>query len=71
MKIRYKHDSGALHIGGGRFFHSGETYNVSDKEWKDLEGYEDLEVVKEDKRSTSNTQSVATSEPSTDTPAGD
>ncbi|MCM3144365.1 hypothetical protein [Brevibacillus sp. MER 51] len=50
-KIKYKHEKGALHIGGGRFFHAGETYEVSDKEAKELTtAYEDLEIV-EDKKS--------------------
>jgi hypothetical protein len=70
-KIRYKHKKGALHIGGGRFFYAGQVYNVSDKEWKELEGYEDLELVKEDKKSNSNTPPAAPNDPPADPPVGD
>lgn len=49
-KIKYKQASGALHIGGGRFFHAGETYEVTDEEAKRLtETYGDLEIT-EDKK---------------------
>ncbi|MED4581871.1 Rho termination factor N-terminal domain-containing protein [Brevibacillus choshinensis] len=43
MKVKYKHATGALHIGGGRFFYAGETYTVTDEEWEQLQWYEDLE----------------------------
>jgi hypothetical protein len=49
-KIKYKHEKGALHIGGGRFFHAGEIYEVTDEDAKLLtETYGDLEIVEEKK----------------------
>ncbi|MED1954915.1 hypothetical protein [Brevibacillus centrosporus] len=50
MKIKYKHEIGALHIGGGRFFYAGETYDLPEDEAKELtEEYDDLEIVEEKK----------------------
>ncbi|KMZ42516.1 MULTISPECIES: Rho termination factor N-terminal domain-containing protein [Bacillales] len=48
MLVKYKHATGALHIGGGRFFYAGETYPVSEEEWENLQWFEDLEEVQED-----------------------
>lgn len=49
-KVKYKHEKGALHIGGGRFFYAGEAYEVSDEEAKALtEAFDDLEIVEEKK----------------------
>ncbi|USG63989.1 hypothetical protein NDK47_17725 [Brevibacillus ruminantium] len=48
--IKYKHEKGALHIGGGRFFYAGETYEVPEEEAKQLTtAYDDLETVEEKK----------------------
>ena len=50
MKIKYNQETGALHIGGGRFFYAGENYEVTDEEAKYLtETYADLEIVEEKK----------------------
>lgn len=50
MKIKLKHEKGALHIGGGRFFYAGQGYDVSEEEAKKLtETYDDLEIVEEKK----------------------
>lgn len=50
-KVKYKHEEGALHIGGGRFFYANEEVEVTEAE-KDqlLEAYEDLEEVVEKKK---------------------
>ncbi|MGG3801786.1 hypothetical protein [Metabacillus fastidiosus] len=50
-KIQYKHVKGALHIGGGRFFHANEPVTVSAEEKEELlELYgDDLEEI-EDKQ---------------------
>lgn len=49
-KVKYKHEKGALHVGGGRFFYAGKTYEVADEEAKQLtEAYDDLEIVEEKK----------------------
>ena len=46
-KIQYKHKTGALHIGGGRFFYANEPVEISAKERDELlEKYSDLEEVK-------------------------
>ncbi len=49
--IQLKHETGALHIGGGRFFYAGEPQKVNAKERDTLlEAYEDLEEVAEPKK---------------------
>lgn len=46
-KLQYKSKTGALHIGGGRFFYAGEPVEVSAKEKDELlNNHEDLEEVK-------------------------
>ncbi|MED4749943.1 Rho termination factor N-terminal domain-containing protein [Brevibacillus choshinensis] len=47
VKVKYKHETGALHIGSGRFFYAGETYSVSNDEWEHLQWHEDLVEVEE------------------------
>ena len=50
-KIKYKHETGALHIGGGRFFHANEEVEVTVKERDELiKVYPDLVEVKENKK---------------------
>ncbi|OLN21857.1 hypothetical protein BTO30_12625 [Domibacillus antri] len=45
-KIQYKHKTGALHVGGGRFFYANEPVEVTSEEAAELiETYEDLEEV--------------------------
>lgn len=42
-KVKYKHDKGVLHIGGGRFFHAKKPVEVNEKEVKTLlSKYDDL-----------------------------
>lgn len=46
--IKYKHETGALHIGGGRFFYANQEVEVTAKERDELlKNYPDLEEVKE------------------------
>lgn len=48
-KVQYKEKTGALHIGGGRFFHANEPVEVTEEEIDQLlETYEDLEEVEEE-----------------------
>ncbi|EJV42166.1 hypothetical protein IEK_05832 [Bacillus toyonensis] len=48
--VQFKHESGVLHIGGGRFFYAGEPQEVTAKERDELLGaYEDLEEFKQSK----------------------
>jgi hypothetical protein len=55
-KIQYKHEKGALHISGGRFFYPGEVHEVTAKERDELlKDYgDDLEEVKTSKSSNEN-----------------
>ncbi|NUU74018.1 hypothetical protein [Paenibacillus xylanilyticus] len=48
-KVQYKNKTGALHVGGGRFFYANKPVDVTDKEWALLEDREDLELVTTDK----------------------
>lgn len=49
--VQLKHETGALHIGEGRFFYAGEPQKVNAKERDALiEAYEDLEEVAEPKK---------------------
>lgn len=49
--VQLKHETGALHIGGGRFFYAGEPQKVTTKEKDELvAAYKDLEEVKEPKK---------------------
>lgn len=44
--VQYKAESGALHIGGGRFFYAGKPEKVTVKEKDELvAAYTDLEEV--------------------------
>jgi GH24 family phage-related lysozyme (muramidase) len=48
-KLQYKQPTGALHIGGGRFFYANEPMEVPEEEVDQLlETYEDLEEVEEE-----------------------
>ncbi|PEW46593.1 hypothetical protein CN306_18805 [Bacillus thuringiensis] len=48
--VQFKHESGVLHIGGGRFFYAGEPQEVTAKERDELlESYGDLEEYKQPK----------------------
>ncbi|WP_252503272.1 hypothetical protein [Sporosarcina sp. Marseille-Q4943] len=45
-KVQYKHKTGALHIGGGRFFYANDPVEVEDNEVEGLlASYADLELV--------------------------
>lgn len=47
-KVKYKHEKGALHVGGGRFFYAQKTYEISEEEWETLKKFEDLIEVEPD-----------------------
>lgn len=48
--VQFKHESGVLHIGEGRFFYAGEPQEVTAKERDELlETYGDLEEFKQPK----------------------
>lgn len=50
-ELQYKKETGALHIGGGRFFYSGEPVEVKDEEKAELlSKYADLEDVTTDEK---------------------
>lgn len=56
--IQYKQKTGALHIGGGRFFYANEPHKVTAKERDELlNTYPDLEEVKESKVSSKSQES--------------
>lgn len=62
-KVKYKHEKGALHVGGGRFFYAGEAYEVSDEEAKVLtEAYGDLEIIEEKKSGRGGSKNADTGE---------
>ncbi|WP_153732537.1 hypothetical protein [Sporosarcina obsidiansis] len=49
-KLQYKKESGALHIGGGRFFYAQKPVEVTAKERDELlKLYPDLEEVSDSK----------------------
>lgn len=49
-KLQYKKESGALHIGGGRFFYAQKPVEVAAKERDELlKLYPDLEEVNDSK----------------------
>jgi SepF-like predicted cell division protein (DUF552 family) len=48
-RVQYKHETGALHIGGGRIFYANEPVEVPEEEIDQLlETYKDLEEVEEE-----------------------
>lgn len=50
-ELQYKKETGALHIGGGRFFYAGEPVEVKDGEKAELlSKYADLEDVTSDEK---------------------
>lgn len=57
-KVKYKHDKGVLHIGGGRFFHAKKPVEVNEKEVKTLlSKYDDLVLVEDGSKPNENTHS--------------
>ena len=58
IKYKLKQEKGVLHIGGGRFFYPGESYELSNQELKDYEHYFEEEKIEEDKKTTDKKQTT-------------
>lgn len=50
IKYKLKQEKGVLHVGGGRFFYPGESYELTDEEVEMYEGYFDVSDELEGKK---------------------
>ena len=53
FKYKLKQEKGVLHVGGGRFFYPGESYELTDAEVEMYEGYFDVSDEQEGKKTVS------------------